>query len=111
MEVQSHSERRVRKRVGKRVQFARHQHGALRGEIQRGTAAALIDRDVLERAIALDRELDVAVAGGALVQVPDRSNALNHERDVVGTTEVGDVERRTGSRTTAGRQTEALAAG
>ena len=93
--IEVNGQRRVGKRVGQRRQLFRQDDRALRGEVGDREAARLLERRCPERAVALDRELDDGRArrrSGAAFQLA--LDARDHRHEVVGTAEVGDVERR-----------------
>src|SRR4029078_4382773 len=83
---------------------------ALGADCARRFSAAALDLPTGQRAVALDGELHEDLSTRSLALDPRPADALDHREEVVGTAEVGDVERRSGAGAAAARQSEAHAA-
>src|SRR5260370_39389480 len=107
-----HPQRGIRVTVWQWRQRPGLQDGAERREIEGRRAARALNGCVLNLTVAQDCELDedVDAPARALILRPILANPLDHYRDVVWTTEVGDVEKRSRAGTAPSREPESLAA-
>src|SRR5438105_304238 len=106
-EIQVNGQRGIWKRLGQWRQLSRDLDRTPRRQIEIGIAAPFFKRFIGDPAVALNREFhdQASARGGALI--PAAPDALEHDAQVVGTAEVGDVEGRTGSGTAACGQSKA----